>query len=363
MSTRKFSLVALLVATALPGCMESDNQRANYPPGYQQYPPGYQCPPGQQCAPPPQCQPGQPCPPPGQVAPGQPPPNQPGQPPAQNLPPVAYDPINATDINFLRGRAQIVIQELVAALKSGEQSKVSGIPLIIDDKVGEVNAFAACTTGGKKVMAISDGLLDIEAHLAQARANDEIFKTNKTNEYIQLIAKNQKPGSPIVQPPAGFFDPAHQSNGQRVKRQHEILDEEIGFVLGHELAHHYLGHLPCSASGGGVTAAEVGHVLSSAVPFFNQPNEVSADVSGTGNVLDAGARRTAPAYKLTEGGGLLTMQFFAGLDQFSPADIVFGFERSHPPPQIRTPIIQQTASNWRSSGGKSASPFPFPLPF
>jgi hypothetical protein len=357
--TRAFALVFACLGVTTAGCeMESGNSRPQYPqqPGYYGgYPPGQPPPPGYGQPPPPGYgqppQPGQP-PPPG-TAPG-----KPAQPP---LPPVAYDPINSTDILFLRGRAQAVIQELIAALEPASSQKVAGIPLIVDDRVGEVNAFAACTKGGKSVMAISDGLLDIESHLARTKATDEIFGTQKTGQYIQLIAKNQKPGQPIVRPAPGFFDPGQDADGRKVKRQHEILDEQIAFVLGHELGHHYLGHLPCTASGGGgVTAAEVSHVLSNVIPIFNQPNELGADVSGTNNVLAAGKRR-APAYHWTEGGGLLTMQFFAGLDSMSPIDIVFGFERSHPPPQIRTPVIQQTASQWRSSGGQG---WKFPgLPF
>ncbi len=258
----------------------------------------------------------------------------------------------------MRGRAQAIIQELVLALEPTKRGRVQGIPLIIDDRVGEVNAFAACTKGGKSAMAITDGLLEIEAHLAQAKATDEVFGTNRTDAYIQLLAKNQKPGQPIVRPPQGFYTPQQQSDGRKVQRQHQIFDEQVAFVLGHELAHHYLGHLPCTAGGaGGATAAEVNHVLTSVIPVFNQPNELAADVSGTHNVLGAGGKRVD--YKWTEQGGLLTMRFFAGLDSFSPIDIVFGFERSHPPPQIRVPVIQQAAANYRSSGG---NPFQIPLP-
>ena len=54
------------------------------------------------------------------------------------------------------------------------------------------------------------------------------------------------------------------------------------------------------------------------------------------------------------------MQFFAGLDQLSAESILFGFESSHPPPQLRMPIIQQTASTWRATGGQGL-PFPFAL--
>jgi hypothetical protein len=56
------------------------------------------------------------------------------------------------------------------------------------------------------------------------------------------------------------------------------------------------------------------------------------------------------------------MRFFEGLDQMSPVDIIFGFERSHPPPQIRVPTIQQSASQWRTNGGHTSSPVPFPIP-
>jgi hypothetical protein len=271
---------------------------------------------------------------------------QPG--PQQPLPAVQADPINAVDIAYLRARAQAVIAELTAALAPAQQQRVSGIPLIVDDEVGEVNAFAACANG-RAAMAISDGLLDIQAHLAQARAMDELFGTRKVDEYIRLIAQNQRPKAPVVRPPAGFFDPAQTNDPRKVARQLQVLDEQIAFVLGHELAHHYLGHLPCTA-GGGLTLADVGRVLSDAVPLFNQPNELAADYAGTNNVLTAGRRRTQN--QLTEGGALLTMQFFAGLDQLTPADIVFGFERTHPLPLVRSPVIQQTAATWRATGGQ-----------
>lgn len=253
----------------------------------------------------------------------------------------------------MRQRAQSIIQELIAALPSNRGSRVQGIPLVVDDTPGEVNAFAACISG-KSLMAITDGMLEIESQLARAAANDEVFGTRLTDQYIQFIAKNQRPKMPIVRPQAGFFNPTQDIDGRKVKRQHEIFDEQVAFVLGHELAHHYLGHLPCTAQGGGITPGDVSRVLSSAVPLFNQPNELGSDIAGTENVLAAGKRRQG--YKWTEAGGLLTMRFFAGLDQFSPADILFSFERSHPPPQIRTPVIQNAANNFRA--GRT---FPFPF--
>ena len=262
-------------------------------------------------------------------------------------------------MGFLRQRAGEVYSELVAALQSNYQSRVATVPLVFDNDPTSVNAFAACTGSGKALIALTDGILDIQSHLAQARATDEIFGTRKVDEYIQFVAANQAPGAPVVQPPPGFFTQQQIFDPRRVSRQHEVYDEQVAFVLGHELGHHYLGHLPCTAAGGPLSTSEIGWALSSAVPAFNQPNEIASDVAGTRNVLDTGRARNG--YHWTEGGGLLTMQFFSGLDQFSPQDILFTFERSHPPPQLRVPIIQQTANGWRNTGGAQFPSFPFPF--
>ena len=339
--------MAVVTVALLSACADRRNSRAQAPP-HQPHPHGHY-PPGQY--------------PPGQYPPGQPPPAHqappPGQPPPVAQPPLPVagaDPINRVDINFLRGRAQSVIRELIAALQPDSRQRVETIPLVVDDTPGEVNAFAACIRG-RALMAISDGLLDIEAHLARAKATDELFRTNKTGEYISFIARHQRPRAPVARPPAGFFIPQHDADPRKIRRQHELLDEQLAFVLGHELGHHYLGHLPCTAAGGvgALDPGELGRALSGVLPLFNQPNELAADVAGTNNLLTAGARRQG--HRWTEGGALLTMQFFSGMDQMSPTDILFGFERSHPPPLVRVPVIQQTANTWRFTGGVRL-PFP-----
>jgi Peptidase family M48 len=294
---------------------------------------------------------GQPAAPAGAV-PGQPVGAQPGgaAPAATIVPTVpvsASDPVIHHDIAFLRGRAQQVLNELVAALPAQQQARVSGIPLVVDATPGEVNAFASCS-GASPAMAISDGLLQIQSQLARFRAYDELGGTNKVGEYIGVIARSARPKQPLPEVPNGFADPRVDFDARKVTRQYQLLDEQLAFVMGHELGHHYLGHLPCTALAP-LSLAQLGAVLSDAVPGFNQPNEVAADMVGINNTLTMGSRRSD--YRLTEGGALLTMQFFAGLDQLTPNDILFGFERSHPPPQLRTPIIQQTAATWRATGG------------
>jgi Zn-dependent protease with chaperone function len=269
--------------------------------------------------------------------------------PGVAVPPVMNDPINAVDLGFLRGQAQSLLNELVATLPAPQQQRVAGIPLVVDSTLGDVNAFATCTAGGHAAMAITDGLLDIEAHLSQARATDETFGTHKLTDYIQLIVQQQRPNRPIVQPPAGFFDAAQQLDGRKVLRQHQLLEEQVGFVLGHELAHHYLGHLPCT-SAGQLPLAELGQALSGTVPLFNQPNEIAADTSGVNTLMTMGFRRSG--YHLNEGGALVTMQFFAGLEQFSTVGLIFAFQNTHPPAVFRAPIIQQTVAAWKLTGGR-----------
>lgn len=272
--------------------------------------------------------------------------------PPQQLPSAAprgsADPIQQVDIPWLRERAHEILTALIAALPESARSRVAAIPFVFDPTPGEVNAFAACTDG-KPVMAITDGLLDIAAHLALAKAIDDVYGTGQVNAYIGFLARNQRPHAPVVRPPPGFFDARRAADPRVLARQYEVLDEQLAFVLGHELAHHHLGHLPCTGRAGPLGTGDIARALSSAVPLFNQPNEVAADVAGTNNVLIAGSRRTG--YRWTEGGGLLTMRFFSGLDQTSPIDILFAFERSHPPPELRIPIIQQTANTWRLTGG------------
>jgi hypothetical protein len=307
-------------------------------PGYPQQP-GYPPPPGY-----PQQQPGYP--------PAQPPPAQP--PPPGGLP-VSNDPINDININWLRTEAGAVMGALIGALGAPAQSKVQGIPFFADPTPGEVNAFAGCDDQGLPFMAVTDGLLEIQAQIAQFKATDEVFGTRKLDEYLRLLAQNQRPGQPVVRPPAGFINAAQHTDARKVARQHNVYAEELAFVLGHELGHHHLGHTGCANGQGGsrgVDPRDLGRMMSRVLPIFNQPNEIAADVAGVNNLLTAGSRQQG--YRWTEGGAVLTLNFFASLDQLTPAHIVFAFEQTHPHPFVRQPIVQQTAATWRLTGGASA---------
>ncbi len=402
-TARTLALVALVALPSL-GCTRRATPPPPYPrgPGYPAAgaPAGYGAPypgqpypgqpyPGQPY--PGQPYPGQPYPGqpyPGQPYPGQPYPGQPYAPPAgpgyppgspqpqpypgnptpapQPVPvapagPVFGDPLNQLDVTFMRQRAQTVISELKAALAPQQRAMVDTIPLVVDDTPGDVNAFAACTSG-KALMAITDGLLEITAQMARAKATDQFFGTNKWREYLQFLVQNQRQNLPVARPAPTFYNPVQDADGRKVQRQHQLFEEELAFVLGHELAHHYLGHTGCAGpQSAGITPEDIGRALSAAVPGLNQPNELASDVQGVTNTLNAGKAR--PAYQYTEGGALLVLEFFLALKQMTPVEaILFGFELTHPHPAFRIPVVQQTAGQWRATSG-AAPAFPFPFPF
>jgi hypothetical protein len=335
------------LTTALAGCPRSDTQQGQNPGQFGAYPPGQFTPNGQQ--------------PNGQY--GQPPNGQYGQPPNNNAqypqqpqstpagPPSPNDPINVIDLAYLRSEAGSVLGETIAALPPQKQQMVSNIPFVADPSPGEVNAFAACDDAGQPLMAITDGLLEIEAYISAFKATDELYGTAKLRDYMQMIAQQSKPQRPLPRPPPGFIDPVQNADGRKVARQHVLLDEQLAFVLGHELGHHYLGHTGCANGGSSrASAADLGRILSRSLPLFNQPNEIAADVAGTNSTLTTGAKRQGA--KWNEEGALLTLDFFATLDSLSPAAILFGFQNSHPHPLVRRPIVQQAANSWRATGGQ-----------
>jgi hypothetical protein len=254
-------------------------------------------------------------------------------------------PIQMVDMGWMRQRAQLVLSELVAALPAQKRSMVQGIPLYADPTVGEVNAFAACDERGAALMAITDSLLEVMAYSARTRATDEIFGTRLFDGYVEIVAQNYSPGSPLPRPSAAFFDPSRDVDPRKLARQVVLFDGQLAFVVGHELAHHHLAHTGCAAGGAG----GLGRILSRAVPIFSQGAEAGSDIEGTYNLLAAGSRRSANAYN--EDGATLSLAFFAGLDKLTPTKILFAFENSHPHPSIRLPLVKQAAATWRQTGG------------
>jgi hypothetical protein len=277
------------------------------------------------------------------------------------VPAGSFDAQGAMTSQFIRQEPSAVLAELIAALPEALAAKVRGIPLLIDDTdPKDVNAFAACTKSGP-VVAITYPLALVSARTSEARAYDELFGTARYEQLSQGIADEVKQQKAIAGPPAGFLALPQALDARKLARQRLLFDEQIAFILGHELAHHYRGHTGC-ANGASqqLTVQDIGRVLSDAVPVFNQPNEIDADVQGTFNFLDAGARRQSG--KWTEEGSVMSLSFFSRLGSLGVETVLLGFLTTHPLPQIRLPIVQTAAAQWRSNGGKAPA-FPLPLTF
>jgi Peptidase family M48 len=269
--------------------------------------------------------------------------------------------MGSTSAAALRQDPVQVIAELVAALPDSTRGKVQGIPLQVIEDPKEVNAFAGCSNSGTAFMGITMPLVLIAARTSEAKAYDELFGTAKYAELAAGFASEVRAQKTVSGPPAGFLPLPQALDPRKLARQKLLFDEQLAFVLGHELAHHYRGHTGCAhgVGSGGISPQDVGRLLSSTVPLFNQPNEIESDVQGTFNVLDAGSRRAAGKY--TEEGANLVLDFFSRLQSLGVETIVLGFLMTHPPPQLRLPIVQNAAQQWRANGGRAPA-FPFQLP-
>lgn len=256
-------------------------------------------------------------------------------------PALARDPINSVHVPALRIQAERVLRELIAALPPEQRTRVASIELVSDNALGDVNAYATCDAGGPFV-AISDGMLMVTGHLAMTTAQDELAATATRISYLDWLEKHS-----ISPPPPAFYATPFANDLRKVRRQHELFDEQVAFVLAHELAHHYLGHLACNSDGGVIH--DVGHVASDSIPLFNQTTELAADVAAVKNVLTAGRARRG--YTWTEDGALLVIAAFNRRHPIGAKDVLFGFERSHPIPHVRIPVITTSAELWHSSGG------------
>ena len=367
-----FASIALLLAATSCTKKQSSIPYPQQSPLYAPYPP----PPGQQPPPPgpwtpPSGQSGGYYPTPQPPAPQQPQP-QPQQPtpwpwPAPTtLPPAvagSYDATGSFTSAYIRAQPARVVAELVAALPDGSRNKVASIPTIVIEDPKEVNAFAGCNKTSSAFVAITTPLLIFHARAAEARAFDEVFQTAHYESFVKSIAAEIRSGRAIQGPAPGTLPAPQALDPRKLARQQILFDEQLAFVLGHELAHHYRGHTGCVASSGATVVAEdIARVVSSAVPFLNQPNEIDSDVQGIHNLLSAGAKRQSGAW--SETGAMMTLDLFSRLQSLGVEDMLLGFLATHPPPQLRMPIVQNAASQWRSSGGKPSSfPFPFPIGF
>jgi hypothetical protein len=250
-----------------------------------------------------------------------------------------------------QAETQAVLKELESNLSPTNQRLVAGIPLVFDPNPNDINAFAGCDDSGAPFIAGTEGLLEAIDAMSQTKATDELFGTRTYDAYTNAVTPrivSTQGGSALL--PVGIIPAQYWLDPRRISRAHEMFDEIVGFTFGHELSHHYLGHTGCANGqppGVPPAVSDLGRLLSSRVPLFNQPNEIAADTNGCINVLDTGRARMAQAYRWSEEGGLWLLDFFARMDRAAGANPLMGFLRTHPNPGLRIPIVQGVATTWR----------------
>lgn len=282
---------------------------------------------------------------PGIPAPGGTPavPNIPGL-PGMKL----FSPTGSLLMPVMKDEAKKIYGKLIDALPASRKSAVEKIPLQFEDNKEEVNAFAGCDDSGKTFVVVTAGMYQMLDLMAQTRATDETFGTSYYDEYIKELAKQQQGAAKILPLPPGMLDITKSLDQRKLKRQREIFDESIAYVVGHELAHHYMGHLGSVCTGGAGGTLKPGDIIRLAkkiLPAINQANEIQADIEGTNNVLTAGQNESE--YKWSEGGALLVIDFFKKLRDLNPTAVLFTFMSTHPAPEVRAPVVKNTANFWR----------------
>jgi len=299
------------------------------------------------------------------------------------LPAGALDAQGGFSEAFQQMEARSVLAELVAALEPAHQQRVAGVPLNFTNNPAEVNAAAGCDrTTRQAFMLITRGILRLMAATSEARAVDEAANSTLLNQYMDLVVQRVRGQQEVIQIPPGSVPAVYAMNPQKLARQRFLFSSQLGFVLGHELAHHYRGHTGCqNTRGSNQSQTDMEQILrtaSNTVPPFNQPLEAESDTWGIVSTLDAGRRRGPAAWN--EDGAMLSMDFFQRLEGERGRSPILIFVRTHPPAILRRPIIQLWASNWRggnrpstggtnnggtnnggNNGGGTTLPFPFPI--
>ncbi|MGE0791332.1 MAG: hypothetical protein AB7S26_37000 [Sandaracinaceae bacterium] len=287
------------------------------------------------------------------------------EPPARGslpaVPPGSYDANGFMTRQFLDAEAEAIHQALLAALDERERQQVGQIPLSIVIEHEEPNAAAACIRQGGTTearMMITSAMLELCAGIAEAKAYDEIAGTHTYEDYVTTVVDLIRRGQPVRGVEASVHPGPHNVDPHKLARQRHLFEQQVSFILGHELAHHYLGHTNCVSgrSDAQIERDEMSSVLAHTIPPFEQPREVEADMWGTVDAMEAGRER--PEGTWTEEGALLNLDFFRRLTDRGGEEILLAFLSTHPPSIVRMPIVQSTAQQWTPGWRPPRMPVP-----
>jgi hypothetical protein len=267
---------------------------------------------------------------------------------------------------FMNSRAVAVHAMLVNALTGQERVQTQAIPFHVISEAREPNAAAGCTkSSNQAVMLITSAMLVLAAGIAETKAYDEVAGTQTYQTYADEVVRQVQGKLPVGPVPATLLTGPMALDSHKLSRQEHLFDQQIAFIVGHELAHHYRGHTPCvgGRTGAQVETDELMRILANTAPIFSQPREVEADMWGLVNLLEAGGTR--PAGSWNEEGALLNLDFFGRLRDRGGDQLAMLFLSTHPAPQLRIPIVQTAARQWRPGWrpiGTDLSSLPVAIP-
>ncbi len=272
------------------------------------------------------------------------------EPPARGslppAPPGSFDSSGFLTRAFMTTEAERVHQLLVAALDEHERTQVRDVPFEVVE-TNEPNAAAGCTrTDRRPVMMITSAMLDLVAGISATKAYDEQANTETYETHVTTVVDAVRGGRTIPGVTAGAHQAPWATDAHKLARQVHLFDQQVAFILGHELAHHYRGHTNCvgGRSDAEVQRDELAQILSHTVPPFEQPREVESDMWGVVDVLEAG--RSRPFGTWTEEGALLNLDFFRRVADRGGQELIMAFLSTHPPSAVRIPIVRSTAQQW-----------------
>ncbi len=255
---------------------------------------------------------------------------------------------------FLREETEALYHELVRALSAEHRARVEHIPFHFVEDAMEPNAAAGCAAGSSAPMVmVTSSMLTMAAAAAESRAYDELGSTNTYETYAGSVLGALSSGRPVPGVAPGSISGALATDARKLARQRHLFDEQLAFILGHELAHHYRGHTGCAGRAPATReeAEAFQRMLSTTVPPLEQPFEIEADAWGTTTVLEVGHDREGGHW--SEEGGLLSLDLFGHL---STTDLRSIFLSTHPPAAIRAPIVRHVADSWAPGRAPIMSP-------
>ncbi len=262
-------------------------------------------------------------------------------------PPSAATVAPAEARELSRATAQAELGALLARLPPESRRRLVGTYVAFDPTQEDVSALGACDDDGDYVVVVSDALLTLARHVAQAEALDEALGTHKLEEYAAFLAENEAAapngGLPRpLPPPAGFFD---QAASEQVKAVASARFREIlSGIVADELQRLLQGDLTCpnptathEHGDDQWTKEEREHALTVARKLYDAARVLSADGAATGAILDRGSTET----------GLLGWLRVLARIEAAPRAPAWSYLALHPDTPVRQEVVRASADQWR----------------